>query len=311
MRDGVSLSANVWLPGVEGAFGAVILRTPYANDESEFERYGLGTYVEAGYAVVFQNVRGLGRSDGEFGFFFVEGADGYDTIEWVAAQAWCNGRVAMDGGSYLGTVQFLAAREQPPHLVCILPAVAAGNYFNELPYTGGALQIDAVFSWFGGLAGAAEDPWAGGARNPDRYRPRRDAESVLGRRLPFYQEILDHPEMDAWWRRIQFGPDDFRNIDVPVFAVTGWFDGDQAGLMHYWQGIEEYASEGVAASCLLVGPWLHAQCYLGGAPTCGELEPGDDSVIDLQALRLAFLNRHMQGSHGEEEKRVRLFTTGS
>lgn len=311
MRDAVSLAANVWLPDTNGAYGAVVLRTPYRNDASEFDRYGLAAYVEAGYAVVFQNVRGRGYSDGEFGFFFVEGEDGYDTVEWIAAQPWCNGRVAMDGGSYLGTVQFLAAREQPPHLVCILPAVAAGDYFNEVPYTGGALQIDAVFSSFGGLAGATDDPWADGARNPDRFRPLRNAEAVLGYRLPFYQDILDHPVMDTWWRRIQFGPNDFQKIDVPAFAVTGWFDGDQAGLMHYWTGIEEYAPSVHEKSHLVVGPWMHAQCYLGGDSKCGELDFGADSILDLRALRIAFLNQHMCGAPGTDEPRVRLFITGS
>src|SRR6185295_14431288 len=109
-------SANVWLPHGAGPLPAILLRTPYGNAAADFERIGLRAYVEAGYAVVYQSVRGRGASQGEFGFFFVEGRDGHDSVEWVAQQQWCNGKVAMDGGSYLGTVQWLAARERPPHL---------------------------------------------------------------------------------------------------------------------------------------------------------------------------------------------------
>ena len=67
-----------------------------------------------------------------------KGRDGYDTIEWLAAQPWSNGRVGMLGLSYLGTAQWLAARERPPHLTCMAPTAAAGRWFEELPYMGGA-----------------------------------------------------------------------------------------------------------------------------------------------------------------------------
>ena len=150
MRDAAALRAMRGCRPQANKFLRCFLRTPYGNDSQELERLGLRAYAESGYAVVIESVRGRGGSDGSFGFFFVEGADGYDTVEWVAAQPWCNGKVAMDGGSYLGTVQWLAARERPPHLKCILPSVPAGDWFNEIPYMGGALQVDWAFSWLGG-----------------------------------------------------------------------------------------------------------------------------------------------------------------
>ena len=106
-----------------------------------------------GYVVVIQDTRGRGDSDGEFGFFFAEGHDGYDSIEWMAAQPWSNGKVGMMGVSYLGTVQWLAAREHPPHLTCIAPTAPAGRYFDEIPYTGGAWGMWWGINWLNSVQG--------------------------------------------------------------------------------------------------------------------------------------------------------------
>jgi len=310
VRDGVELSANVWLPQGADPRPAILLRTPYGNAAADFERIGVRAYVEAGYAVVYQSVRGRGASQGEFGFFFVEGCDGHDSVEWVAQQQWCNGKVAMDGGSYLGTVQWLAARERPPHLACILPAVPAGDWFNEIPYMGGALAVDFAFSWFGAIAGLAFDFDVTGDRNLEKYRPLAEAGRVLGAELPHYRDILAHPTLDDWWRRLYLSAQDFERIDLPVFAVTGWFDGDQAGSLYYWQGVEAH-SPSAARAQLIVGPWEHAQCYLGGGTRIGELESGPESILPLRKLRLAFLDEHLRGVVRPAQPHVRLFITGS
>jgi putative CocE/NonD family hydrolase len=310
MRDGVLLSTNVWCPGSGSSFPVVLLRTPYRNDEREFERLGLRAYVEAGYAVALQSVRGRGGSQGTFGFFFVEGKDGYDAVEWIAAQPWCNGKVGMDGGSYLATAQWQAARERPPHLACILPAAPAANFFNELPYLGGALQVDWAFSWLGAMAGIDFDFDTSGDRNLERFRPLIDAGRVLGAELPLYRQILDHSTLDEWWRGLYLGAEDFARIDIPVFTVTGWFDGDQPGAMYCWHGLEEHAPTR-ADRQLVVGPWEHAHCYLGGESRVGELEFGTDSLLPLQRMRLAFLDEHLQGIPRPPAPRVQLYLTGS
>jgi hypothetical protein len=269
----------------------------------------LRAYVEHGYAVAMQSVRGRGGSDGRFGFFFVEGLDGYDTIEWLAERPWCNGQVAMDGGSYLGTVQWLAARERPPHLRCMLPAVPAGEWFNEIPYMGGALQVDWAFSWLGAMAGLDFDFDATGDRNLERYRPLRNAPEVLGAELPLYREILEHPTLDDWWQPLVLTAEDFAGIEIPVFAVTGWFDGDQAGSLHYWAGLEKHSRRRSAAQ-LVIGPWEHRQCYLGGEASVGELEIGADSILPLGKMRRAFLDEHLRRTPRDRGPRVRVFTTG-
>ncbi len=310
MRDGVQLCTNVWLPARTARSPTVLLRTPYANDANEFARWGLQDYLCAGFAVAIQSVRGRGRSQGAFGFFFVEDKDGYDSVEWIASQPWCDGKVAMDGGSYLGTAQWLAARERPPHLVCIMPSVPAGDWFNEIPFVGGALQVDWAFSWLGLMAGLNFEFEAAGDRNLERFRPLKDAEQVLGVRLPLYQDILAHPTLDEFWRRLQWSAEDFRRIEIPVFTVTGWFDGDQAGTLLYWRGLED-RREALQSSHLIIGPWSHAECYLGGDTRRGEMESGTASVLPIRSLRVGFLRRHLHGDNCARDARVRLFITGS
>ncbi|RIK38306.1 MAG: hydrolase, partial [Chloroflexi bacterium] len=152
MRDGVELSADVFLPAVgDGPWPAILQRTPYDNTDELW--VGIATYfAKHDYAFVTQDVRGRGDSDGSFNPFFNEGADGYDTVEWVAAQPWCDGKVGMIGGSYGGAVQWLAAKERPPHLAAIAASAAAGRMMEELPYRFGTLTPFA-FWWLNIAAG--------------------------------------------------------------------------------------------------------------------------------------------------------------
>ena len=98
MRDGVELSTDIWLPDSDGQYPTILLRTPYLK-APQFRRYKLRYFIQQGYAVALQDVRGRGDSDGEFHFYFGEGEDGYDTIEWIAQQPWSNGDVGTSGAS--------------------------------------------------------------------------------------------------------------------------------------------------------------------------------------------------------------------
>ncbi|HRC76806.1 MAG TPA: CocE/NonD family hydrolase, partial [Kouleothrix sp.] len=106
MRDGVALSADAYRPRAEGRFPAVLLRTPYLKNGDGALALGR-FFAERGYALVYQDVRGRGDSDGAFVPYRNDGRDGYDTIEWLAAQPWCDGNVGTMGGSYLGRIQWL------------------------------------------------------------------------------------------------------------------------------------------------------------------------------------------------------------
>lgn len=123
MRDGVILRGNLYRPEGEGSWPVLLLRSIFRKDHLSraFAQYDPSYYVKHGYAVYIQDVRGLGASDGEFDRFTADKADGYDTIEALAAQPWCSGRVGMMGSYYAGYLALMAADENPPHLCTIVP----------------------------------------------------------------------------------------------------------------------------------------------------------------------------------------------
>ena len=148
MRDGVRLATEVYLPPGDGPFPVILQRTPYnrrspapgTDCDTAAGRY----FAERGYATLNQDTRGRYRSEGEFDAMRQEARDGYDAVEWAAAQPWSNGKVGMIGGSYVGLTQWQAAVEQPPHLVAIAPHYSSSDYLQGWTYQGGAFDL-----WFG------------------------------------------------------------------------------------------------------------------------------------------------------------------
>ena len=119
MRDGIILRADVVRPDADGAFPGLLHRTPYGK----FRRGNVDRFVRAGYVVVVQDSRGRYASDGDWIPFTVENTgdaeDGYDAVEWLATQPYCNGRVGTMGSSYDGWMQWQLAKLRPPHLVAM------------------------------------------------------------------------------------------------------------------------------------------------------------------------------------------------
>lgn len=317
MRDGVELSADVWLPFESKPYPVILMRTPYMKNWSlpalNFGKLG-AYYASHGYVLVVQDVRGRGDSGGAFDFFFQEGKDGYDTIEWIARQRWSNGRVGMMGGSYLGTVQWLAARENPPHLVCMVPRASAGRYFDEIPYQGGAFALDWALMWLNDTSGRTEQRANLEGMNLAelfKERPLLTLDEKLGRRIRLYREFLDHDTMDAYWKRIQFVEADFQKIKIPTLTVTGWFDDDQPGSLFYWRNIRKESPER-KSQYLLLGPWTHPQTGIGGTEKLGEFSFSRDAVYDSKGLHLAFFDHFLKQSSPEFAfPHARVYLTGS
>ena len=122
MRDGVHLNATVYRPRQAEPTPAIFTLTPYIADLAHARA---AYFARQGYAYVLVDVRGRGNSEGAFEPFVNEGRDGHDVVEWLAEQPWCNGRVTMWGGSYGGFDQWMTLKENPPHLMTIVPVAAA------------------------------------------------------------------------------------------------------------------------------------------------------------------------------------------
>ena len=152
MRDGVKLATDVYLPEAPGRYPVLVTRSPY-NKRGE-RRRGM-FFAQHGYVFVAQDCRGTYASEGVLYPLVNEDRDGYDTIEWAAAQAWSNGKVGTTGASYLAMDQYAAAILRPPHLVAMYAAVGSQNYYQDSAYRGGIPSLGWPV-WI--LLSAANDP---------------------------------------------------------------------------------------------------------------------------------------------------------
>ncbi len=314
LRDGVELSSDVWLPKSPGPHPVILIRTPYVKALGSFNA-DAAFFARHGYAVVVQDVRGRGDSGGEFDFFFQEGKDGYDTVEAIAGQPWSNGRVCMLGVSYMATVQWLAARERPPHLTCMASVSPAARFMNEIPAVGGAFGAQWGLTWLNATSdhglqarNTADVDWA----RVLSHRPLRTADEAMGRKMRLYREFLENDTLNAYWQRLYLQPGDYAQIKVPILQITGLFDADQSGALLNWTKVEANAPQQAGERFLVIGPWTHDQSLAGGADPVGELTFPQDTASDNRALALRFFDHYLkQDGKPFEQPRVRVFMTGA
>ncbi|MGZ6227841.1 MAG: CocE/NonD family hydrolase, partial [Candidatus Binataceae bacterium] len=144
MRDGVRLATDIYHPArggaaVPGRFPVLVERTPYDKSPARFA-VTARFFAEHGYVVLIQDVRGRGGSEGEWYAFAREAPDGYDTIEWAAAQPWSSGKVGTMGTSYMAATQSAAATLNPPHLAAMFITEGPSNYYHCSMRHNGALE---------------------------------------------------------------------------------------------------------------------------------------------------------------------------
>ncbi|MBI2423439.1 MAG: CocE/NonD family hydrolase [Candidatus Hydrogenedentes bacterium] len=144
MRDGVRLATTVYTPDGNGPWPVILARTPY---DKEGFREGHAAYTANGFAFVAQDVRGKYGSEGPYEPFATDREDGYDTIAWIMAQAFCDGNIGMTGGSALGITANLAASTNPPGLKAAFVVVAPASQLTQSTFTNGAFRYAQVGQW--------------------------------------------------------------------------------------------------------------------------------------------------------------------
>jgi putative CocE/NonD family hydrolase len=140
MRDGVKLATDLYRLEGESPTPVLVVRTPYNKDglSGSSDIFDILRAVQSGYTVVAQDVRGRYASEGRFNPHVQETADGVDAFAWAAAQPWSDGAVGTFGGSYLGSTQWLPARERPPALRAMAPSITFSDGYEGCSYQGGA-----------------------------------------------------------------------------------------------------------------------------------------------------------------------------
>jgi len=295
LRDGVQLNARLYRPlGAATPGPALFSLTPYTSDDAhERGRF----FAQHGYVYLNVNTRGRGGSGGEFWPLEQDGPDGYDIVTWIARQEWCDGQVAMRGGSYRGMVQWQTLKQGPEALATVVPTASVHPGW-DYPNPGG-IFLSYAARWLAFVNGAAsqsslfgdEDYWQGKYLEKYReHRPFADLDQLTGLPSRVFQRWIEHPYYDRFWQDMNPGPQDYARFDLPILTITGHFDGDQPGAMKYYSDHMRYGSQsGTAKHYLVLGPWSHAGTR-NPAKELGGLTFGDNSVLDMEQLHLDWLN---------------------
>ena len=323
MRDGVVLRADVFRPSAEGRFPTLVYRSPYDRKRASEDEVAKAA-LAAGYAVVRVDVRGRYESGGDFTPYRNEGRDGYDTIEWAAAQPWSTGEIGTYGLSYPGAVQWLAAVESPPHLKAMVPAMTFSTPRNFF-YAGGAWDLSWLSWIWNNIA-----PDTRVKRNLPGPRTGREAraawkelEKTLPYRLPltevpelrgpapYYFEWLAHRPADAWWAWADLRGR-YPKVGAAVLNLSGWYDeayGPEGAMTNFLGLMEARHGEKDPRARIILGPWVH-----GGESEdrAGERVFGPQARLDYAAEIVRFMDRYVRGRENGlgAEPRVRAFVMG-
>ncbi len=288
MRDGVDLNATVYRPEGAGPLPVIFGMTPYIS--ATYHPFGM-YYAARGYVFVVADARGRGNSGGDFHPFLQDAKDGYDAIEWLAAQSFSNGKLTMFGGSYGGSNQWATAKEQPPHLVSIVPVAPA---FVGIDFPGvNNIYRSYDMQWMTFTSGATSNAQIFGDtvfwsdRYLDLYQGKvsfRNFDKWIGNPSALYQIWVSHPSNDPYWDSITPSDEQFRQMNLPILSITGAYDGDQPGTLEFYKKHMQLGSpEARDRHFLVIGPWDHAGTRNPQA-TIGGLDIGDASLWDMNDL---------------------------
>ena len=309
MRDGVRLATDVVRPRGEGKHPVVLMRTPYRKNPLA----GAGL-VRQGYACAVQDCRGRYDSEGEHYPFLDDLNDGYDTIEWLAKQPWCDGSVGMMGGSYVGYTQLAAAMTNPPGLRCIMPTVPPSDFTTRTIFFGGTLRQELAQGWLLGQSWNSQRVHRKRVpvREMLRWQPHRNFHKWCWH-LPLRDPgpmVIGGASYAKCWSDMVAGwenPDVWKQasaaarpeaVRVPVFILGGFYDIfaqeniDLVLALRARGGTEATRQH----SHLIIGPWVHG---IGR-------KAGDVNFVKaraaLRGIREQWMARWLKGQKNDVDK---------
>lgn len=334
-RDGIHLATDLYRPAQDGEplaglFPTILCRTPYNKGDQRYAEIG-EFFTPHGYVVAIQDLRDRYRSDGTGDYDHSatphEGRDGYDTIEWLAARPWSNGKVGMVGSSFAAITQTRAALERPPHLSAIWPDVTPTDNYQHQGREGGAMQLHMFWALFI-HAQDSQDL----RDQPDKQAQvwddlRRLRQLLLGmpwkrgqlslRHTPRLEDMLfnyyTRARRDAWWdeERNNYIPYFHRHADIPGTFSGGWFDPYAVAMTGYFAAM---AKQNTAPQRLVMGPWGHVGMR-GDASYMNDVDFGQASVWGVQhyfAEQMRYFDQTLKGLEPgpQQPAPVRIFVMG-
>lgn len=258
MRDGARLTTHVYFPEGAGPWPVIVLRNPYIAEGVDVgAMYRL--FARYGYAVVYQECRGRGTSEGEWVPFVNERDDGLDTLAWIVKQPWTDGNIGLSGGSYLSFVQLAMADGLPPEVKSLFLMVYGTDQY-RLSYMNGMFKHEIFTGWMLGTAALPTDETPEEQRRLAlAHKPHVDVDMRLfGRELPWYREWVTQssPGDPLWkegvWGRLAQVPG---KIGIPVHMTAGWHDIALESAFTIYADLQEDVRH---KSRFVVGPWDHS-----------------------------------------------------
>ena len=308
MRDGVMLATDIYRKPTVQRAAVLLMRTPYNKQraKSSAERF-----AAAGFIAVVQDCRGRFESAGDFIPYNSEGQDGYDAIEWLGKQPWCNGRIGMWGASYVGATQWQAAVEKPPGLVTMAPTATWSSFYRNL-YLGGAVRLSLIAGWAAG--NSARPPAA--SLNADWRRtlmhlPLSEVDQQIGWSIPWLKGMLTHPQLDGYWKRVEL-TEEIVDLALPMQHIVGYYDFFSRESVGNFRRMREQARDLPTRrrQQLILGPWDHGTI---GRAQVGEVNFGPNAVMDRTAENLKWFNRFLKSKNlaaGDVDVPVKYFSMG-
>jgi uncharacterized protein len=342
MRDGVKLFTVVYAPkDASQTYPILLSRTPYSCSPYGPDAYKqfVGPsplFTQEGYIVAYQDVRGAFMSEGEYVNMrpqlstkggpkdIDESTDTYDTIDWLVKNVPNNnGRVGMWGISYPGFYTALGTVNAHPALKAASPQAPIADWFiGDDFHHNGAFFLPHAFNFYASFGRPRPKPTTSFGQGfshgtPDGYKfflemgplANADAKYLKGE-VPFWNELMSHPNYDAWWQARNTRPH-LRNIKPAVMTVGGWFDAeDLFGALNTYKTIEQYNPG--AYNILVMGPWFHGGWSRGDGDRLGNVRFGSNtSVYYRESIELPFFNYLLKSKSDPKLPEASVFETGS
>jgi putative CocE/NonD family hydrolase len=312
MRDGVELSLDLIRPDTPGPHPVILLRTPY--DKVRGRQPFHHDLARRGYIVALNDIRGRFNSDGDFTPYIHDTEDGYDTIEWIAAQEWCDGNIGMAGGSCVARTQWLAAAANPPHLKALVPIASPPDAYLNEPICNGCFLLP-VSEWMLKMGrrsyqlGEMDDVYA--EMQPYfNALPLADAARQAGIQSRWWDEWMQHPNLDDYWRRGSY-MHAWPEMSVAALNISGWWDMNFPGGHLNFTGLQRNGKDDDVrrSQKLIIGPWPHRG---NRTRSLNGVDFGADAIVDLASYQIRFYDRWLKGVKNgiEDEAAVYLFILG-
>ncbi len=321
MRDGINLSADIWLPPSSrgsGPWPALLLRTIYDNQEARYIGWAR-EFTNRGYAVIMQDCRGRGDSDGDWIPYVCELYDGYDTHQWIGEQDWCDGNLGTFGLSYPGFTQTLPATLRSKYLKAVAPiASQQDNYGHHR--VNGVIHHNVAFAFLN-MLGRSMQYESLKHFDQDTFffeLPIDTAMEKVSNTHPYYKGVMEHEQYDEWWSSYSLR-DKYPEMAIPSLFITGWFDSLSNENFKLFNGWTKKAKTEDARSKtkLIIGPWSHQIAPWGRVPMGKNGEYADrtfgkQALSDVIEMHMHWYDQRLKGidTGVDEEAPIKLFVMG-